>query len=157
MVGSPSWEWPNLTSLVLTSNLLSPDESPTKIEAMLQAAAAVTIKMPQLERMELWNGRKGLAALFKYQVLYNIRQARITWRGTWNLVMESSIVQAWEVLKHEQDGWRFDVIQELLDGATIKSHGDAIRHLMLSGQVIRPISLQQIQIEQSALGSVETV
>ncbi|UKZ81159.1 hypothetical protein TrVFT333_008930 [Trichoderma virens FT-333] len=153
----PSWEWPNLTSLVLTSNLLSPDESPIKIRAMLQAAAAVTTKMPQLERMEIWNGRKGLAALFKYQVFHNIRQARITWRGTWNLVMESSIVQAWEVLTHQQDGWRFNLVQELLDGATIKSHGDAIRHLMLSGQVIRPISLQQIQIEQSALESVETV
>ncbi|KAL7959161.1 hypothetical protein V8C34DRAFT_313621 [Trichoderma compactum] len=138
----PSWEWPNLTSLVLTSKLLTPDEDPIKIGAMLQTAAAAATKMPQLETMEIWNGRKGIAALFKYQIFHNTRQARIIWRGTWNFDMEPSTVQAWE---------------ELLDGATIKSHGDAIRHLRLSGQVIRPISLQQIQMEQSALGSVETV
>lgn len=152
-----SWEWPNLTSLVLTSKLLTPDQDPIKIGAMLQAAAVVATKMPQLTAMEIWNGRKGLAALFKYQVFRDTRQAIIIWRGTWNFVMEPSTVQAWEVLVHQQDGWRFDLFQELLDGATIKSHGDAIRYLMLSGQVIRPISLQQIQIEQKALEGVKTV
>ncbi|KAL6825838.1 hypothetical protein J3E69DRAFT_355763 [Trichoderma sp. SZMC 28015] len=103
----PSWEWPNLTSLVLTSKLLAPDKSPIEIGAMLQAAAAVATKMPKLKTMEIWNGRKSVAALFKYQVFHDVQQARIIWR----------------------------------DGAAIKSHGDAIGYLMLSGQVIRPISL----------------
>ncbi|KAL7912271.1 hypothetical protein GGI35DRAFT_444850 [Trichoderma velutinum] len=153
----PSWEWPNMTSLVLTSKLLAPDENPIEIGAMLQAAATVATKMPKLERMEIWNGRKGLAALFKYQIFHNIRQTRITWRGTWELTMESSIVQVWKALVHQQDGWRFDLVQEQLNEADIKSHGDAIRYLMLSSQVIRPISLQQIQIEQNALEGVEMV
>ena len=47
--------------------------------------------------------------------------------------------------------------QEWLDEAAIKSHGDAIHCLMLSSQVIRPISLQQIREEQEALDGVETV
>ncbi|KAH7407930.1 hypothetical protein BKA64DRAFT_693968 [Cadophora sp. MPI-SDFR-AT-0126] len=124
----PSWEWPNLISIVLTS-ILTPNENSIAIGAMLQAAAAAALKMPQLETMEIWNGRKGLAALFKYQAFRNIQEAIITWRGTWKLTVEPSIIQAWEAV-------------ELLDEAAIKSHGDAIRDLRLSSEVIRPISLQ---------------
>ncbi|KAI0133733.1 hypothetical protein BJ170DRAFT_699613 [Xylariales sp. AK1849] len=137
----PSWEWPNLTSLVLTSKLLTPDESSIAIGVMLQTAAAAAIKMPQLEMMEIWNGRKGLAALFKYQAFRNIQQATITWRA----------------VVHQYDGRRLSLVQERLDEAAIKSHGDAIHYLMLSSQVIRPISLQQIRIEQKILEGVETV
>jgi len=153
----PSWEWPNLISLVLTSKLLTPDENSIDIGAMLQAAAAAAIKMPQLEAMEIWNGRKGLAALFKYQAFRDIQQAIIIWRGTWKLTIEPSTIQAWEAVVHQNDGWGFNLVQELLDEAAIKSHVDAIHDLMLSSEVIRPISLQQIRIEQKALEGVETV
>jgi hypothetical protein len=153
----PSWEWPNLISLVLTSKLLTPDENSIKIGAMLQAAAAAAIKMPQLKTMEIWNGRKGFAALFKYQAFRDIQQAMIIWRGTWKLTIEPSIIQAWEAVVHQYDGWRFNFVQERLDEAAINSHGDAIHCLMLSSQVIRPISLQQIRIEQKALEGVRTV
>jgi hypothetical protein len=94
----PSWEWPNLTSLVITSELLAPNENPVKIGSMLQAAAAAALKMPQLETMEIWNGQKGLAALFKYHAFRNVQQAIITWRGTWELVMEPSTILAWEAV-----------------------------------------------------------
>lgn len=153
----PSWEWPNLISLVLTSKLLAPDENQIEIGAMLKAAAAAATKMPQLEIMEIWNGRKGLAAVFKYQAFRDNQQAIITWRGTWKLTIEPSIIQAWEAVVHQYDGWRFDLIQERLEEAAIKSHGDAIQNLMLSCEVIRPISLQQIRTEQKALEGVKTV
>ncbi|KAI0100314.1 hypothetical protein GGR51DRAFT_532539 [Nemania sp. FL0031] len=154
---NPSWEWPNLTSLVITSKLLAPNEDSVKIGSMLQTAAAVAIKMPQLETMEIWNGRKGLAALFKYHAFRDIQQAIITWRGTWELTMEPSTIKAWEAVVNQYGGWRLDLVQERLDKAAIKSHGDAIYYLMVSNQVIRPISLQQIRIEQKALEGVETV
>ncbi|KAL2015916.1 hypothetical protein VTK56DRAFT_4554 [Thermocarpiscus australiensis] len=153
----PSRVWPNLTSLALTSKLLVPDENPIEIGAVLQAAAAAAMKTPQLETMEIWNGRKGLAALFKYQAFRNGQQAMITWRGTWKLAIEPSIIQAWEAVMHQYDGRRLDLFQERLDEAAIKSHGDAIHYLMLSSQVIRPISLRQIRIEQKALEGVQTV
>lgn len=124
---------------------------------MLQAAAATAIKMPQLETMEIWNGRKGLAALFKYQAFRDISQAIITWRGTWELTIEPSTIQAWDAVVHQYDGWNLSFAQELLNEAVIKSHGDAIHFLMLSRQVVRPISLQQIQTEQKALEDVGTV
>jgi len=49
----PSWEWPNLTSLVLTSRVLSLGEDPVKIGAMLHAATAAAMGMPRLETMEI--------------------------------------------------------------------------------------------------------
>lgn len=152
----PSWEWLNLSSIVLTSNLLTPDKDPIKIGVMLQAAAAAAVKMPRLEKMEIWNGRRGLAALFKYQVFHDRQEATITWRGTWQLTMEQSLIQAWEAVIDQYDGCRLNLVQERLDEAAIKSHGDSIHHLMLSSPVIRPISLQQIQMEQKFLEGVPT-
>lgn len=153
----PAVEWPNLTSVVLTSRLLTPDEDPVKIGAMLQAAAVAATNMPQLEKMEIWNGRKGLAALFKYQAFRGIQQAVLVWRGTWKLAMERSIIQPWEIVIHQYDGRRLDLVQERVDKAAIKSHGDALHHLMISSQAIRPISLQQIRVEQEALEGTDTV
>jgi hypothetical protein len=108
--------------------------------------------------MEIWNGRKWLAAVFQYQTSRNARQATITWRATWELTMEPSLIRAWEaVVHHRCDSWSLGVVQERLDIAAIKSHGDAIPCLRLSGQVIRPVSLQQIQMEQKALEGAKTV
>ncbi|KAM0449493.1 hypothetical protein ACHAO4_007511 [Trichoderma viride] len=144
----PSWEWPNLTSLAITSKLLTPDESLMKIEAMLQAAATAAIRMPKLETMEIWNGRRGLAALFKYQASRSTQYATITWRGTWDFTMEPSTIQAWEaVIHHQYSGWRLNLVQERLNEADVKSHGDAIHYLKLSDQVVQPVSLQQIRRE----------
>lgn len=60
-----SWKWPKLTSLRLTSSLLTPDGDSRDISTLLQAAEAAAAKMPRLEIMELWNGRKGVAGLFR--------------------------------------------------------------------------------------------
>ncbi|KAI0879704.1 hypothetical protein GGS24DRAFT_438450 [Hypoxylon argillaceum] len=61
--------------------------------------------------------------------------------------MEPSTILAWEAVVNQHSGWKLELVQERLDKATIKSHGDAIYYLMLSSQVNRPISLQQILIE----------
>ncbi|KAK8017858.1 hypothetical protein PG993_014184 [Apiospora rasikravindrae] len=148
---SPKKTWPRLTSLVLTSNLLTPGTSSVETGAMLQAAAAAAMRMPKLEMMEIWNGRKGLAALFQYQAPRDIRPATITWRGTWELAMKPAVIQAWEAVVHLCGGWRLYLVREQVDEAVIKSHADAIHHLKLAGQVMRPISLLQIRAEQKAL------
>jgi hypothetical protein len=63
----PSWKWPNLTSLALTSRLLAPDANPIEIENMVLAAATVAMKMLKLETIDIRNGQVGLAMLFRYQ------------------------------------------------------------------------------------------
>lgn len=154
---APYWSWPNLKSLILTSQLLTPTEEPTKIDNMLQAAASAAMRMPNLETMEIWNGREGLAALFRYQSLGTRQRAVITWKGTWNFPLQPPVIHAWEdvAAQHGSDGYNV-FKKELLDADTvIRSHGDAIHHLEFSQPVIRPISLQQIRIEHNVRKRVE--
>lgn len=154
----PAWQWPNLTTIALTSNLLHPNEKPTKIEDMLRLAGEVALKMPQLEIMEIWNGRKRLAGLFQYKVARDTKQATITWRGTCNLDIGTPVVEAWEAVVRQFGGWRLNFARDRLDATDIKSHGDAIHDLKLSCQIIRPIpSLDQILTEQMFLEGLETV
>ncbi|RYP45291.1 hypothetical protein DL768_008331 [Monosporascus sp. mg162] len=144
----PFWKWPNLTWLALTSRLLAPEESPMELDDMLQAAAAAAMKMPNLETMEIWNGEKGLAMLFRYQRAERGRPAVITCRGTWELALRPPVIQAWDSVALRHCGRGHVIAKELLDaGACVTSHGDAIRHLKLSRPVTRPVSLQQIQME----------
>lgn len=138
----PSGKWPNMTTLALTSQLLTPDESPIKIDNMLQTAAAVAMKMPNLESMEIWNGREGLTMLFRYQLTGKWQPAVLTCRGTWEFTLRSPIVQAWEaVALKRRCAHRSIIVEELLDASVVKSHGDAIYHLKFLNHVIRPVSL----------------
>jgi hypothetical protein len=125
-----------------------PQERPTELDDMLRAAAAAAMKMPNLETMEIWNGEKGLAMLFRYQRAERGQPAVITWRGTWELTLRPLVIQAWDSVALRHRGQGHVIVKELLDaGASVKSHGDAIRHLKLSRPVIRPVSLRQIQME----------
>lgn len=120
---------------------------------MLQAAALVALKMPQLKTMEIWNGRKGLASLFKFQAPERLQPAAITWRSTWTLTLSEllPVIRRWEAVALQLGGNGIKLEEQKLDEAVIRSHGDAIYHLMLS-PVIRPVSLHQIQMEHRALG-----
>ncbi|TVY38287.1 hypothetical protein LOCC1_G007043 [Lachnellula occidentalis] len=139
-----SWKWPNLTWLALTSQLFVPQTRPMELDDMLRAAAGAAMKMPNLETMEIWNGEKGLAMLFRYQRAEPGQPAVITLRGTWVLTLGPLVIQAWDSVALRHRGQGHVVVKELLDGACIKSHGDAIRHLKISRPVIRPVSLRQI-------------
>ncbi|KAJ5297432.1 hypothetical protein N7508_007681 [Penicillium antarcticum] len=144
----PHWKWPNMTSLTLTSHLLTPDESLIEIDNMLQKAAAVAMKMPNLTSMEIWNGREGLAMLFRYQPIGEGQPAVLTWRGTWQFTLRAPIVQAWEAVALKHCIHKSIIVEEVLDaGVVVKSHGDAIHHLKFLNLVIRPVSLHQIRME----------
>ena len=143
----PSWEWPNLTSLTLTSQLFTPDESACEIENMLRMAATVAMNMPKLQLMEIWNGREGLAMLFRYQLTGRREPAVITWRGTCEFFLQPPVVEAWEAVTQKRCDHGLIIVDEFLDADPIKSHGDAIHHLNLLNPVIRPISLLQIQMD----------
>lgn len=143
-------QWPNLTSLVLTSQLLTPQQSHADIMGMLERAGLAATRMPKLKTMEIWNGREALAALFKYELLKENRAAIITWKGTWDLILQPSVVEAWGAVTTRGGGFELGVVYEKLNGATIRSHGDAIVELKVSERVVRPISLQQIRTDCDA-------
>jgi hypothetical protein len=145
-----SQEWPNLASLALTSQLLTPQQSLTDITDMLERAGLAATRMPKLKTMEIWNGREKLAALFKYELLQEQRSSIITWKGTWDLILQPSVVESWKAVTTRRGGFRVDVVYETLDSDIIRSHGDAIVGLEVSERVVRPISLQQIRIDCDA-------
>jgi hypothetical protein len=157
-IGVPRFGWPNLSSLVLTSQLLTPGEEPARIMRMLRDAAVAAYRMPRLETMVIWNGRKGFAGLFKYQACPRYRQGTITWRGTWDLILAGSVIYAWGGVVYPFHSHRLTVVHGRLgDDAVVNSHADAIHYLSLSDQVIRPVSLQQIWIEHEAMKDAEAL
>ncbi|KAL7972728.1 hypothetical protein HDV63DRAFT_393303 [Trichoderma sp. SZMC 28014] len=155
---SISSTWPNLSHLTLTAQLLAPTTGHTEIMDLLQAAASAACHMPKLKIMEIWYGREGLAALFKYEFTPgSSRQSVITWRATWRMSIQPRVIEAWERAVHSRGGYPggVDVAYETVS-EHITSHADAIVSLKLSETVIRPISLQQIKREQSFVDSLKS-
>jgi hypothetical protein len=149
-----SWTWDKLTSLTLTSNVLTEDADPLHVNKLLQNAAAAALRMPRLRIMELWNGRKGVAMLFRYQRARKDGQpAIITIRGTSELVLGTGVVEAWEMVAYQHSYSNVVIQTSSIDPSRIKSHGDAICQLGLRTEVTRPVSLRQIINENSVLRS----
>ncbi|KAM3557762.1 hypothetical protein ARSEF4850_004931 [Beauveria asiatica] len=140
-----SWTWDKLTSLALTSRVLTSDADPLEIDTMFRNAASAAFHMPKLDTMEIWNGSRGVAMLFRYQRAQHGHPAIITTRGTSSLDLSAAVTRAWDAVvdKHGQSSL---IVQpcSLIDPDEIQCHGDAIRELELLNQVIRPISLRQI-------------
>ncbi|RFU32598.1 hypothetical protein B7463_g3736, partial [Scytalidium lignicola] len=57
------WHWANLTSLVLTSKLLAPNQTPSVANDLLLAASVAARSMPVLRVMEIWNGKNKVRTL----------------------------------------------------------------------------------------------
>ncbi|KAF6809543.1 hypothetical protein CSOJ01_06834 [Colletotrichum sojae] len=137
-------EWPDLTSLTLTSCLLTSETSGADIDSMLERAAEVARRMPKLEVMEIWNARPELAAAFIYRLADPAGPAEIAWRGTWEYGPSPSVVRAWEAVALGRGGCEITpsvVVREILNGDFIGSDGDAIPQLKLLTQVARPTSI----------------
>jgi hypothetical protein len=74
-----SWTWSNLTTLVLTSQLLTQKATDHDgVNGMLIYAAAAALQMPNLETFIIWNGGEGIAGLFRYQSIRSGGRANIT-------------------------------------------------------------------------------
>lgn len=148
-IGHPNWEWPHLTSLALTSRDLTPEAREDSVAGMLIAAAVAARRMPRLETVEIWNGREGLAGLFRFRSARRGRTAGISWRGTWDLDLGKEVIQAWEVIAHRYRRAELVVVnEEVLDAGKIRFHGDAIHYLGIEAQVVRPVSLYQMRMER---------
>jgi hypothetical protein len=145
----PARVWNKLVSLALTSRWPHPTSSHAEMNRLLQIVAVVAMNMPKLEELEIWNGGKAVGGVFRYQISDKYNPATITWRGNWDLSMESAVVHSWEAVAHKR-GYELQVIKKILDAdVVINSHGDAILYLRLFNEVVRPVSLGQIRKETS--------
>lgn len=139
-----SWTWENLTSLSLTSTAFTDDPDTEGINDMLRDAASAALKMPKLGTIELWNGRRGVAMLFRFQLARDGQSAIITVRGTLELGLEERTTQAWNLVARQHRCNKVTTQNSLIHADLIRSHGDAIHHLGLLTEVVRPVSLRQI-------------
>lgn len=97
--------------------------------------------------MELWNGGKGHAAMFRFKSARAGSCASIAWRGNWDLKFESTVVAAWESVVEDNHVRYLQTENELLSPSQIRSHGEAILILELENEVACPVSVQQIHRE----------
>jgi hypothetical protein len=143
------WVWEHLQTLALTSQDPKPHNDPRKIEQVLYLAArAVELKMPKLHTMELWNGGKGYAALFRYNIDRGRRQAKIVWRANWHFELEGLMVKEWQHVADANCVRHLKIENELLAPCLqIRDHGEAILILELEIEVACPVSIQQIHRE----------
>ncbi|KAF6823778.1 hypothetical protein CMUS01_10548 [Colletotrichum musicola] len=140
--GTAPLEWPDLTSLTLTSCLFGPDTSAASIDDMIEQAAEVARRMPKLEVVELWNVRPGLAAAFIYRFPGPSRPAEIAWRGTWEYGPSPFVVRAWEAVALGRGGCNITpIVREILDGDLVESDCDAIPQLKFLTEVAKSTSI----------------
>ncbi|KAF9771350.1 hypothetical protein IL306_011009 [Fusarium sp. DS 682] len=141
----PGWTWARLQSLVLTSELFVPGANPKFVSTLLQRAAQLALRMPCLQTLVLWNGRRGYASAFTYN--RDKLTASITWCSTWDLDFDDETVRAWEEVARKHGECELWTEKRHLESKKILSHGHAIRLLELPPQVIDPVSRWQIEKE----------
>ncbi|KAH6876634.1 hypothetical protein B0T10DRAFT_497825 [Thelonectria olida] len=144
----PDWSWPNLESLALTSRVLVPTADQEEVVELLVRAAQAALRMPNLQTMTLWNGRRSMACAFTYSKTNDENHCpSIAWRGTWDLEFPPHLIQAWEEVVSTFTLVKMRTAKEFLDPGTIRSHGDAVEHLQLVNAALDQASVQQIQRE----------
>lgn len=138
----PSWAWPRLESLALTSQLLYQGWRRRElVDDLLYKAGTTALRMPKLRTLAIWNGREGNACAFIYHTDQN--HAYATWRGTWEMDLSPRVMEVWERVAAESRSCPLRVMKQQVWGA-IGSHGDAIHHLALPCPVVDPESLRHM-------------
>ncbi|KAK4149785.1 hypothetical protein C8A00DRAFT_37621, partial [Chaetomidium leptoderma] len=138
----PNRTWDKLRSLSLTSLMLHPLEDRVNMNNMLRSASVAVKRMPKLTILEIWNGARGLACLFQYEV--HDKSATMTFKSTPGIDLEGSVVEAWKKAALEHSGRVLKVDYQVLEKKHIWTHAHAIRHLGLKVQVLDPASEQRI-------------
>lgn len=128
---------------------MMPTTDPADIDKMLQAAAEVALRMPNLQTLVIWYGRKHLASEFRCQVSPADKKVSMRWRATFPLIWSSNVAQAWESFAIKREYRLFIEPSIALLPETIFSHGAAMSVLELGGHVIHRVSLEQIKCETS--------
>lgn len=133
--------WDSIHTLVLTSPCLTFREPASEVSLCLRQGAKAALRMPKLQKMVLWNGKRGEACAFTY----SRRESCLRWRSTWPLEIEHDVVKAWDEVFPGNRSSTLRVHQEEIDSGDILSHGDAIYHLKLPEGVVDKMSLQKIR------------
>ncbi|KAK3329760.1 hypothetical protein B0H66DRAFT_597324 [Apodospora peruviana] len=86
---------------------------------LLEAAGKAALRMPMLQKLEIWNAKAGEGAIFRYE-----RSGIITWFTSWPLNLDPGVIQVWD-----------------------SSYGSTLHMIELKEQMLHPVFLYQIQWE----------
>lgn len=130
-------DWENLKTLSLTSDVFNTGTK-KEINNLLCAAARAAKKMPNLQLLELWNGKEKRACVFRYRVEDTVGE--ITLRGTHIKTLDNEVVMAWgdtSVHIHRPDVRESFVPIEKED---INSTRQVLGYLSNRGKIMHPVS-----------------
>ncbi|KAM0350221.1 hypothetical protein ACHAPU_003386 [Fusarium lateritium] len=131
----PKWE--HLKTLSLTSGILNTD-SEEDVNGLLCAAARAARAMPNLEVLELWNGRDEHAGVFRYRVVDSVGE--VEWLSTSIDSLDEQVIQTWNETSTIL-GRRFQrESTTALDPEEIGHTGDVLQHLNGRLRVMHPVS-----------------
>ncbi|CAI0642978.1 unnamed protein product [Colletotrichum noveboracense] len=140
------WIWEHLSLLCLTARTLTQTNHPDVISSTLKSAAAAALSMPCLHTMTLWNSVQSEACKFIYSA--ESGSTSVSWKGTWNLQMEPSMIHDWQKVAQKYTRYNLQIIQEPEILVQVESHSHAVELLEFPAEVIDPISLWQMRKEE---------
>ncbi|KAK4077862.1 uncharacterized protein Triagg1_3556 [Trichoderma aggressivum f. europaeum] len=136
-MGRPRWKlgWLNLTSIVLTSSVISPERQ-DEIPLLLVSAAEAARHMPKLTIMELYYVTLNHGGIFAY--VHDSAGSTLCWDSTWQWNFPPDVISEWKmaadahganVFEHEENlieptgkhgrGWNGDIISLLRTKTTV--------------------------------------
>lgn len=145
----PADAFPNLLSLAITSKDLKPDDGKVR-KILLQAAIAVR-KLPKLQIMELWNCKKGRAAILRYEAAHTgllSHTCELTWRSSWastKSTIGTGVMKAWEETAQKASSQLIFTLEPLPPDPYTK-YGAILHHLKLRDFILDPISAMQARV-----------
>lgn len=139
-------DFPRLQFIVLTSNELSSDKSPICVNNLLRTAGSSALKMPELQVMELWNGRRGEAAIFRYERRPSNTVAIIRWSSSWDFSPDLEVIAQWKEVAHKQRCRELIVSSDRIPAPSI-CPGSVLKYIYLRHRILHSLSLYQIQQE----------
>ncbi|KAK0719233.1 hypothetical protein B0H67DRAFT_660660, partial [Lasiosphaeris hirsuta] len=140
-------DWPRLETLAITSEAMRPAAMPDRTDKLLVAAAHAALRMPELQTMEIWNGGKDFACIFRYRrggEDGGPKRPTITLSVSWQYRLREDAIKAWnEVASHTN---RYG-LRGMNPPGIIKTQASVMGRLQLRSLVVHPVSLTQLQWE----------
>jgi hypothetical protein len=136
--------FPQLQFIAITSDDLDPSKGAEHVNNLLYSAGNAALRMPKLQVMELWNGRPGEAAVFRYERSPPDIVATLTWSSSWTFFPNPKVFDQWRKVadKHMCPGFRMN-LSKMPAGPGCP--GSILKYLRLRHQIVHPLSLHEIQ------------
>jgi hypothetical protein len=130
-------DWKNLKTLSLTSDIFNTGTK-KDINNLLCAAARAAKKIPNLQKLELWNGEEERACVFCYRAEDTVGE--ITWRGTHVKTLDNEVVRVWGLASTNNNRPDIRESSGTIKKKDVVSSKQVLKYLSSKDQVLHPIS-----------------